>query len=377
MSIQELAVFPWVTFNEGQGHLGLRKWLLGPNDNVLEFARIICRSHFPGYPDSIPIQVQYGAYKENVVIKRDDANIRTHETMGDLPDCSLTLVIAQYALHRMTNCWPDEIPKPWHPPGTTLSLKIRGSGQALLVTPAGMRAASAALICTPGAEAYANAMGTRLIIPITEYHISCGRMTREQVNVAFTAMDWDNYQGHVNFVGDNPQASDYFLGAAEGTLLFDGYEFTETTVCDVDEPRRYCLTACLKQRVITDQYGRVRVDKEGNPVGWNHDFIPVNGKPWAWTFISLWDNNRCVPRYPVTDFKNMFGVPESGTECECPDNGRTELGDCDVECVSTSVDSDCKTPRSVTPNIASSPDIPSAPIYTIQSLSSSLPPCEP
>jgi len=295
--------------------------------------------------------------------------------MGDLPDCGGTLVVAQYALHRMTNCWPDAIPKPWHPVGTTLTLKIRGSGQFLLVTPAGMRAASAALVCTPGAESLAHSLGTRIIVPVTEYHISCDRMTRAQVNDAFDAGDWDNYQGHINYYDENPRLCT-FLGAPGGTLLFDGYELTETMVCDVDEPRRYCLTASFKQRIITTEDGKVRLDNNGNPVGWNHDFIPFNGKPWAWTFIALWDNNRCLPRYPQADFTNMFGTASLNDECECPDSGQTELKDCDMECVSTSVDSSCKTPGSYTPDIASTPDIPSAPPYEGPS-SSSLPPCEP
>jgi len=386
--LQEVAVFPQITYAEGQGFVGTRKWLLDQQDNTVEFLRIVCRSHWPGQPDSVPVSVQSGAFKESVVIMREDANIRTHETLGDLAVLGKTLVVAQYALHRMTNCWPDAIPKPWHPAGTTLTLKIRGSGQFLLVTPASARAAIASAVCTPGTQALNDSLGTRIIIPITEYHIACDRMTREQVNTAFAVRHWDTYQGCVNSVED---PYPLFLGAPQETLLFDGYELTETHACDVDEPNRYCLTACLKHRVIVDADGAVRRDENGYIIGWNHDFTPVSaaGKPtkrWAWTYIGLWDNNRCMPRYRPVIFNRMFGLPDplnSGTygdlfaQCECPDTAQTELKDCDLECVSTSdVGSECKQMGSYTPDQASVAEVPLPPSETPPS-SSGLPPCAP
>ena len=242
--INELEVFPQFTLSEAQGHVGVRRWTLDPCDDLAKFLRIVCKSHFPGYQDSIPVQIQTGGLWEGVVLTREHA--RTYETLGEPPKYGKTLVVAQYALHRMTNKWPrhltgtDEsgqpVKKPYHPPGTTLSVRVRGSGQFLLVSPAGMRTGTMnELLCTPGTESLSASVGTRIVIPITEYHLTCDRMTLEQVNDAMRTPSWDDYQGSVNKYK--------FMGAPPGTLLFDGYESPETFACDVDEPLRYSLTA--------------------------------------------------------------------------------------------------------------------------------------
>ena len=148
MAIQELKVFPQITLSEGQGLVGTRKWAIDQTDDLGVFLHLVANSHWPAFTgqtpeffDCIPYQIQSGAFFEEVVVAdRGLDELRTEETMGPLPTYGKTQVVAHYALHKMTNCWPDAIPKPWHPDGTSLSLRIKGSGQFLLVSPAGMQA---------------------------------------------------------------------------------------------------------------------------------------------------------------------------------------------------------------------------------------------
>ncbi len=325
MAIQELQVFPQVTLSEGQGLVGVRKWVLDQTDDLGKFLNIVAKSRWPGFPgqtddfmDCIPYQIQSGAYFDGVCVgTRSVADRRTEENIGPLPVYGKTLVVAQYALHKMTNCWPETIPKPYHPEGTTLSLRIRGAGQYLLVSPAGVQAASPLMTCTPGAAGLGASVGTRVIVPIAEYHIACDRMTKTQVDDALrvpTQVDttvnyWDMLLGCVHG-GENPNSD--FLGAEAETLLFDGYELTETFCCDILDPVRYCLTAVFKKRVLVNEGGTTMVDDDGLVVGWNHDYVNkiVSGKPsktWGWLYIQMTQNGVCVPRYTPVDFSGLFG----------------------------------------------------------------------
>jgi len=324
MAIRELSVFPQITLSENQGMVGVREWTIDAHDDEEKFLDLVCQSHFPNYPDSLPIQIQSGAFwKEGYIRKRSCTEssdipplaVRTVGDIGALPDYGVRLVVAQYALHRMTNCWPTKIPKPYHPSGTTLSLHIRGSGQSLLVTPAGLQQyAMATALCdiSSGRKLPNTGAATKVLVPVAEYQVSCDRLTKEQVDAIFALRHWDLYQGCVNGEADDMPG---FLGAYAGTLLFDGYDLSETFVCDRAEPTRYRLTATLKHRVIIDRVGAVLRDTLSNPVGWNHDYtVPrdtTTGKVtdnWAWTYIAMWQNGACLPRYTPVSFSQMFGA---------------------------------------------------------------------
>jgi hypothetical protein len=67
--IQELGVFPQTTLSEGQGQTGTRQWCIDYKD-LDEFLTIVCASHFPGYPDSLPIQIQSGEFWDGTQIGR-------------------------------------------------------------------------------------------------------------------------------------------------------------------------------------------------------------------------------------------------------------------------------------------------------------------
>ncbi len=394
MAIRELAFFPQITLSEGQGLLGTRKWVLDHDDDLDRFLRIISHSHFPWYPDAVPISIQAGAFFDDAIIKRDDSwwspvgavvpgsNLqpRYYEDLGELPRYNEMLVVAQYALHKMHNCWPIGVNKPWHPPGTTLSLKIRGSGQYLLITAAGTQITTSLAQCNAGLsnipkETATSALGgIRVLAPVTEYHLSCGRMTKTQVDKAYIAAapllstgqrgwpGWSSYQGCVNslaasecrFGHNDPESPGpiHFLNAPPGTLLFDGYEVTEEMVADAADPHRYRMTACFKERVIlNEEGGRQTVVSQAAPgetgpeigtvVGWNHDYVPLTGNKFGWHSIYMWRQLKdgtwkCKPRYPYRDFSKLFGDcnEELCGDAYTEDETVTLLGDCDL-CVNT------------------------------------------
>jgi hypothetical protein len=322
MAVNELGVFPQVTYSEGQGHTGVRHWTLDYGDDVFKFVAAVCASHWPKEPDSVPVSVQWGPYSKSTVLKREGD--RTRDTIGDLPTYGKILVVAHYAMHKLTNCWPSEIPKPWHPEGTSLSLKIRGSGQYILISPAGMRTGQTPMVdpnCrhTGLTEAFSHAVNCRIVCPVTEYRLTCGRMTPGLVDAAMNP-HWDSLQGTVN--------SKPFLRAEEGTLLFDGYELEDTYVCDANNPHRYNLSATLKQRVILDDDG-VPLKVGSYSVGWNHDFVNVKGDTWGWRRIFMLNEGKdCNLRYIEHDFRTMFGG--QGKQ-KCGDTGKagTKFKDCD------------------------------------------------
>ena len=354
MAIQEINVFPQTTYSEGQGQIGVRKWVLDPGDDIDAFTLIVCESHWPGQPDSIPIKVDTGAFYDGVLVSRDCASPRTVETLGDLPKYSKRLVVAQYALHRMTNCWPITIRKPWHPEGTTLTLRVKGSGQVLLVSPAGLRAVPPSAYAGEEGVALGRSIGTRIIMPIAEYHITCDRMTEEQVDTAQARGGggvWDSYLGCVN---ENPGWEYDFLNAEAGTLLFDGYELTESNVCHPTDSRRWKFTAVLKRRLVLDESGLPVLDCDGIAIGWNHDFVNVGGqKQWGWRYIKMLNSKRSCeessaasdsgatngdikPRYPDKIFEYLFGgtvgdILGSDQACEESESESvTELNDADI-----------------------------------------------
>jgi hypothetical protein len=320
--IHEIPVNPQITLSEGQGYTGVREWTLDWDDSVDEFLRVVCESHWPGKPDCLPVHVSCGAYDDKVVIQqRKDSLHRDHvvETMGLLPQYSKLRVTAQYALLRINNCWPTTIPKPKHPAGTTMHLSARGSSQFLSVSPATVRAPSPLMVgeCQdlPSGAIVQNAFGTRLIIALAEYRVTCGRMTRDQAGgvykgfIAMNGFAWDAYQGCVN---SRALTQDKFLGAEDETLLFDGYEIAETAIAHPTDTLRYNLTAVLKKRTILNEDGSQALDAAGDAVGWNHDFIAKGSyKEWDWRRIKIAAMEggnvlRCRNRYPLSDFSFLF-----------------------------------------------------------------------
>lgn len=312
MSIHEIPSSPQIVMSEGQGLTGTRQWIVGSGEDVVSFMQTVCESHFPGFPDCLPVEVRVGPQWEGNKIYRPSQ--RYYENMGSLPSYNSYLVNATYALQRLTNCWPTAIPKPAHRAGTAMSLRVRGSGQMLLITAAGARgAATPLMLCNDqiARESFTASLATRVAIPTAEYHITCDRITPHQLNLILgpdRPHRWDKLLGCVNMKASRIG----FLGHSPETLLFDGYELAETFVPNIDSPRRYRLTAILKSRVIMQGEQQVK-DTYGNIVGWNHDFTNLKSGTWGWTYIKI-ENGKlpgsnltnCVARYTPAVFEAMF-----------------------------------------------------------------------
>jgi len=302
--IQEVPTFPLITLSASQGKIGTRKWILDPTDDIDNFVRRACKSHWPKDPNTVPIQIQVGALDDRLRIDSTDS-----DPFGILPQLGKILVVVQYQFLLIHNCWPVAIPTPAHPVGTAMSLEVRGSGQFLFVNPIGFRAVGAPGVSTSTFNYHDNC---RIIVPLTEFHITCDRMTRADVDGAMH-VPWRDREGYVN--------QDTFLNEARECLLFDGWNMRETFAPDVDDPVRYRLTAVLRSRRIWAA-SHDPTEGTGAALGWNHDYRVFTDASGAvrggWMGIRLLDNvgggGKMQKRYPTREFAHMF-CNKPGQQC--------------------------------------------------------------
>jgi len=308
MSFTELNVNPRWVMSVGQGTVGVRKWLLDPCEDQIAFFKRVCKSHWPGNRNMVPINVQAGDFDDQMELKKGSGP--TDGGMGALPLCSQTLVVAQYQFLQIETCWPAMFPKPMHIKGTVMSMDVKGSGQFILVSPNAFRAGG-------GTVAFKPSDSCRFVIPITEYHVSCDRLTRAQVHQIMSpaANEWDLREGTVN--------SDEFMGIPPEGLNFDSWNAQPSLVPDPVDPVRWRLTAVLRKRQI---WGALRAGQPLNgpdgpgPYGWNHDYTNVDGK-WGWyrtRVLGGLNGTTKVDRYTKVRFEDLFcGNATSATNDDC------------------------------------------------------------
>ena len=120
---------------------------------------------------------------------------------------------------------------------------MKGSGQFLLVTPDAVVAYDSA-DDDPAAQIGADPAGnsTRIIVPITDYLLTCDRLTESQLSDIFAANSWKNLEGTVN---DAP-----YLEEPAECLMFDTWQMEDSFVPDPTNPRRWKLTCCRRCRAI-------------------------------------------------------------------------------------------------------------------------------
>jgi hypothetical protein len=216
-----------------------------------------------------------------------------------------TLVVAQYQFLDFAGVpWPHCIPKPKHPSGTTLSLKVRGSGQFLYFPatafvardPAGdmpQLRRGRARRAEPAADAqvgFTDRENCAIVVPITEYHITCDRLKPHQV-----PGNWRNREGTCN--------SDNFLGECPQTLVFDTWDLDHSFVpgTTTRDRTRSRLSCCLRSRAIP-------INQTTPPLkyaGWNHDYHKDK-----WVEVRVREGNgkdaKERLRYPPREFADMF-----------------------------------------------------------------------
>ena len=177
--------------------------------------------------------------------------------------------------------WPCDIAKPSHTAGTDLKLRARISGQFLTMAPQGTRFSDNPSGYSGGAIPQADSQATRLLIPVTEYHVAWLYLSEPPITT------WrETLLGHTN--------SASFLGCEAETLLFDGFELEEGTKPDsLTDPFCWNLNAVLRSRRINDN---------GTIVGWNHEH-----REDGWKRVQMKDSGgSLVNRYPTTSFADMF-----------------------------------------------------------------------
>jgi len=286
MPVQEIPVFPQWTRSQGQGLIGTRKWVVTGSPKTLHsFLLKVCQSFWPGVENAVPTIIQVGAFDEKLKF----CGSPSARLSDALPHYKETLVVAQYQYLFFTSGWPTYIKtKPYHPPGTTLALRVRGSGQFLTMPPGAF---------TTNAKfgtALSSSENCRIVIPLTEYHITCDRMTEEQVPA-----NMKTREGTVNL--------DTFIGEKPETLLFDTWELDPSFVPSMTKDlHRHKLTVCLRCRDITVNQPNVPsgTNLGKTYVGWNHDYH-VN----QWVRILIQEPGGSRVRYPRRDFSSIFGSP--------------------------------------------------------------------
>jgi len=322
-SIKWAAVYPQGHLSVAQGFTGQRKaYFTGSQTELYQVLQEIYNSHFPGpeawCKDCIPVDIQWGPAGDE----------RTVRTYGNIPDAKIStmlesyneyLILVTYQLLRINDPWPTGT-KPQHPVGTTLSLQVRGGGEILQIDPTALSDGGRGQNltgCFNGVEFSAGeSINSRIRIPLTEYHITCDRLTDVQLCEIFMR-PWKCREGTVNCFT--------FMGEPEGTLLFDTWTLDQTWAPSYANPRRWRLSCCLKCRQVPQMTGPYPNDCEGTgyPIGWNHDYKrSINSAELGWRFIMMnvagnWTpaaastpygdcKEPFVPRYPYMDFTYLF-----------------------------------------------------------------------
>lgn len=311
-----------------QGHLSVSSGFIGQRmayftgtKYYLDLAlQQIYNSHWPGTrqwcKDCLPVDIQWGP----------SGNEQQIQTFGNIANADIGKrlewfneyrIVVTYQLLPITNPWPMS-GKPAHPRGTVLYYQVRGGGEMMQIDPTGIRAN---LSTTTGiveqAPGQPQAIDARIKIPLSEYHITCDRITDTQLCQIMTT-PWKCREATVN--------CDKFMNEPEGTLLFDSWSLEPTYAPDITNPRRWRLTCVLKCRQLPQIYGNYPENETvfKYPVGWNHDYKRGTGvnSQLAWRFIAYdlgasWRASAADtphgavrepfgPRYPYFQFYDLF-----------------------------------------------------------------------
>lgn len=213
----------------------------------------------------------------------DPTQLPAYLTTGNKPAALLTVT---YGPAFDGKAWPSSITKPSLRAGTTLRLRVRGSGQFLTIP--GRVAHWEDDPPEPASPSDPEGGGEvqhpvppdldgRILIPLTDYNLQWDFVDNPPV---------DRLRGLVGTVNQ-----DSFLGAPPETLLFDNYDIDDSFRCSITNPHTNRVTVQLRERRITDGT---------NIHGWNHDF---RENPPGWQKILLADDE---PRYQPKVFANIF-----------------------------------------------------------------------
>lgn len=361
------AIYPQGHLSMSQGFVGQRKASFQGSQNELRSAlSLIYNSHWP-WPDPndecgwsadcLPIDIQFGPSFDKANVLGNIADAEISQKLESFNEYTIHVI---YQLLHLTDTWPLT-GKPDHPNGSTLTLQVRGGGELLLIDPNGISSGSGNQIsgCFNGTEPWAgqyNPVQARMVIPLTEYHLTCDRLDDAQLCLIMHKIMWKCREQTTN--------CDVFLGEAEGTLLFDSWTLDQTFVPDISDPRRWRLGCVLKCRQVPGMRGPYPDDCVADcagsaicyPIGWNHDYkrgynttTHTVSIDLGWHFIMMnvgrnWNPGAAatpfgsctepyVPRFKYVPFKDLFWTTD-----EQPCNNDAI---CHFDCDGTSADPGC------------------------------------
>lgn len=345
------AIYPQGHLSSAQGFVGQRMaYFTGSQLELYNTLENIFNSSWPGPAawcnDCLPVDIQWGPSSDE----------RSTRVFGNIPDNQIShkleafneyRIVVTYQLLRISDQWPMT-GKPIHPKGSVLYLQVRGGCEVLQVDPTGLHTGGAVGLCfangtTEIAPGFQNTISGRIRVPLTEYHLTCDRLTNAQL-CGIMSVPWKCREGTVNCF--------QFLGEDYGTLLFDTWALEPVFAPDLTEPRRWRLSCVLKARDVPQLKGNspnncfAAATVYDTAIGWNHDYKRNTAdNKLGWLFIMLdvgpsWTeagarvptgvgtNTTCpkplAPRYPYRDFSDLFGcrntalcLPEREIDSSC------------------------------------------------------------
>ena len=273
MSITELSGSPRESLNESSGSTAERRYLVPMNQRIT-FAQAQVGKAYPNFPQArvvaIDMQPWMGedALPDGVII---DPAISTAD-YGFQP----CLVTVKYGPDFTQKAWPTQFPKPAFLLGTELRFQIRGDAKFLMIPTSACKwdddvGSGGGNIPVP------EDINSAILIPARAIQIQWDFVNDPPITRL------ESLVGRVN--------SDTFLGSEAETLLFEGYDVTETFRASAIAPHTNRVTVNISQR---------RIDTGAAIVGWNHDY---REEPAGWAKLLLTDDE---PRYKLTAFTGMF-----------------------------------------------------------------------
>lgn len=281
MSLIELAGSPRESLNESSGSSAERKFL-HPMSSRLTFAASLAGQAYPDFPQARVVAIDLQPWMDSDslpqgVIVSPEMNSLNY---GDQP-CLITI---KYGPDYTKKEWPTDFPKPTSIRfGTELRFQIRGTAEFMLVPTSGTKWEDG------GNSGSGGSGGGGDDIPVPEDANSAILIPMRAIQLQWDFVDNPPIKRFEDLVGRVNQ--DTFLGSEPETLLFEGYDVSETFRASPTNPHTNRCTVNISQR---------RIDDGGGVVGWNHEY---RESPAGWAKLLLSDDQT---RYKLATFEGMF-----------------------------------------------------------------------
>ena len=316
MAVQELNSGQLFSLNAGVGFSAPRQWACDTYAEVLAMIRALAAPthHFPnlgagaanaynGWDDMIVVAIEVNPFNRTMAPGTTSGGTTISGVVGAtidaMPSYTKYLITAHYQLVMNAGSqalaeWPPNIERPKIPTHSCISLRIKNSGQVLVMASENGKYVADDYIAGDEPVGPLNEkVSANVVIPLRQFQITVDRMFHYQVP------DFSQYAGAVN--------ESMFLNSPPETLLFETAEVDHSFAPDIDNLYRYRCTVVLTERAI---HRRIMAPNPPgvDPVsafGWNHDYYNADdsfGGPGFFRVLLTDDE----PRYRLVDMKNMF-----------------------------------------------------------------------